>query len=276
MKVLLFAKYTKYNVEEILIVDSSRDRTPIIIDQIAKIYKIIRHIYFKERKNVNEAFNILVEKCKGDVFIWLNADIDFDPKELDKLIDALINRDDVAVVSPRFCPTKRSFSTLIGRAMCFGVKLTDRLRSAGQWILIGRAFAAKRKYFTFKIPKHLLDPDSFIFFKVREYGLKSIYYPEVCIYFTVPLSWRDFIIENARFEIGQQQLVNKYPEWKYIYNYWRTPTGLFMKLFIKTLIEDPIDGIIWILLKISYRLLENFLLKIYDITYPAESTKVID
>jgi glycosyltransferase involved in cell wall biosynthesis len=275
LDVLRFARHSKFYIKEVLILDSSNDKTPFIIQKIAKSNPLIKHIRSKKRKNVNEAFNILIDLATADIIIWLNADIRFSVKDLDAIIDLLCKHTETAIVCPDMRPSKKSYSTTIGRALVFGTALTRELRKMGHWVLIGRAFAAKKSFLKFKLPPHLLDPDSFIFFKVRDLGGKILFHPDSCVYFTVPLSWRDFVIENGKFEEGQRQILKEFPYW-YEYRLWARPSLPFVKAFVTTFVRDPFGGIIWITIKVLYKFLKPLLLNTANLLEPATTTKSVE
>ena len=121
-----------YAAEVILINDGSTDATADVLSTLAAESSLkIQVIHFKGNRGKAEALAAGFQKATGDIVITMDADLQDDPTEIPKLLEAL-EKENVDVISgwkyPRKDPLeKRAFSFLFNRvtAMFTGVKLHD-------------------------------------------------------------------------------------------------------------------------------------------------------
>ena len=121
-----------YLVEIIFINDGSTDTTAEILNSLTIESPLHIHvIHFRRNRGKAEALNAGFQKVTGDIVITMDADLQDDPAEIPKLLDALENGK-YDVVSgwkyPRKDPIeKRTFSFIFNRvtALLTGVKLHD-------------------------------------------------------------------------------------------------------------------------------------------------------
>ena len=121
-----------YVAEIIFINDGSTDATAEVLDALTAESPLRVHvIHFRRNHGKAEALTAGFQKATGDIVITMDADLQDDPTEIPKLLEAL-EKENVDVVSgwkyPRKDPLeKRSFSFVFNRvtAMFTGVKLHD-------------------------------------------------------------------------------------------------------------------------------------------------------
>ena len=121
-----------YVVEIIFINDGSTDATADILDALITELPLHVHIiHFRSNRGKAEALTAGFQKATGNIVITMDADLQDDPAEIPKLIDAL-EKGDYGLVSgwkyPRKDPfEKRAFSFVFNRvtAMLTGIKLHD-------------------------------------------------------------------------------------------------------------------------------------------------------
>ncbi len=122
-----------YRAEVIFVNDGSTDGTAEILDALSETqtYLTIHVIHFKQNQGKAEALMAGFATAKGDIIITMDADLQDDPAEIPKLVEAL-NAKDYDIVSgwkyPRKDPLeKRVFSFFFNRITAFftGVKLHD-------------------------------------------------------------------------------------------------------------------------------------------------------
>ena len=124
-----------YTAEIIFVNDGSTDGTPEVLEQLASEHKSdtlqITVIHF--RRNQGKAAGLMAgfKEARGEVVITMDADLQDDPTEIPKLLDALHNESNDVVSGwkyPRKDPLeKRIFSFFFNRitALFTGVKLHD-------------------------------------------------------------------------------------------------------------------------------------------------------
>ncbi|MYI94953.1 glycosyltransferase family 2 protein, partial [Candidatus Poribacteria bacterium] len=129
----LTLKTYAYDAEVIFINDGSTDNTPEVLDALAASVALfpIKVIHFKRNQGKAEALTAGFAAATGDIVITMDADLQDDPGEIPKLLDALHNGG-YDVISgwkfPRKDPfEKRAFSFIFNNvtAWCTGVKLHD-------------------------------------------------------------------------------------------------------------------------------------------------------
>jgi len=106
-KVIKELKKLKINKEIIVVDDGSKDKTPQILKKIKGI-KVITH---KTNKGKGAAVTTGIKHAKGDAIIIQDADLEYKPKDIPKLIKAMKIFDADAVYGYRFI--KRSGKKLL-------------------------------------------------------------------------------------------------------------------------------------------------------------------
>ena len=120
--------------EVIIVNDGSTDATVEVLEQVmlkADLMLQIHVIHFRQNQGKSAALTAGFAAARGDVVITMDADLQDDPTEIPKLLDALDNGDNDVVSGwkyPRKDPLeKRVFSFVFNRitALFTGVKLHD-------------------------------------------------------------------------------------------------------------------------------------------------------
>ena len=121
-----------YVAEIIFINDGSTDATAEVLDALTAESPLRVHvIHFRGNRGKAEALTAGFQKATGDIVITMDADLQDDPAEIPKLLEALENQNADLVSGwkyPRKDPLgKRAFSFVFNRvtAMFTGVKLHD-------------------------------------------------------------------------------------------------------------------------------------------------------
>ena len=132
-QIQLTLKKHAYDAEVIFINDGSTDNTPEVLDALAASTQLfpIHVIHFKRNQGKAEALTAGFTAATGDIVITMDADLQDDPAEIPKLLDAL-NNGHYDVISgwkfPRKDPfEKRAFSFIFNNVTAWftGVKLHD-------------------------------------------------------------------------------------------------------------------------------------------------------
>ena len=83
----------KYNWELIFINDGSRDKSKELILDLANSDSNVKLIDFLVNKGKSEALNAGFKKCTGNIVITLDADLQDDPKEIEKFVSKVKETD---------------------------------------------------------------------------------------------------------------------------------------------------------------------------------------
>ncbi len=132
-QILLTLKTHSYNAEIVFINDGSTDKTTEVLDSLAASEQLfpIHVIHFKRNQGKAEALTAGFAAAVGNIVITMDADLQDDPEEIPKLLEAL-HSSNYDVISgwkfPRKDPfEKRAFSFIFNNvtACITGVKLHD-------------------------------------------------------------------------------------------------------------------------------------------------------
>lgn len=125
--------------KEIIVVDDgSSDKTVFRIKR-SKIYKNIKFIQHSSNQGKGKAVKTGVDKATGDYIIIQDADLEYDPKDINRLIDPVINGRAKVVYGtrlnrmPNLTKDERTFQFLVHY---FGNRFLSLLTSIlyGQWL----------------------------------------------------------------------------------------------------------------------------------------------
>mgnify|MGYP000436255980 CR=1 FL=1 len=125
--------------KEIIVVDDgSSDKTVFRIKR-SKIYKNIKFIQHSSNQGKGKAVKTGVDKATGDYIIIQDADLEYDPKDINRLIDPVINGRAKVVYGtrlnrmPNLAKDERTFQFLVHY---FGNRFLSLLTSIlyGQWL----------------------------------------------------------------------------------------------------------------------------------------------
>ena len=92
-------KYVNFKKQIIIVDDCSSDGTR---DIIKKIRKINKKIYHKKNLGKGAAIKSAIPYIRGDIVIIQDADLEYNPKDLNKLVKILISRDLRVVYGSRY------------------------------------------------------------------------------------------------------------------------------------------------------------------------------
>jgi glycosyltransferase involved in cell wall biosynthesis len=120
--------------EIIIVEDGSKDHTVSLLKELEKAYPTIKVIYKSENKGKGDSLKIGFKATTGDYVIVQDADLEYDPKDYEKLLTVLAESHVDVVYGSRFSGAYKDMSsmhffgnhllTLITNLL-YGVKLTD-------------------------------------------------------------------------------------------------------------------------------------------------------
>ena len=97
----LESKKDKYLWEILIINDGSKDKTGILADSLAKIYKNLRVIHHIVNLNLGRALQTGFKNANGDIIVVLDIDLSYSADHIERLVDTQITTDaDIVIASP--------------------------------------------------------------------------------------------------------------------------------------------------------------------------------
>ncbi|MBS4012228.1 MAG: glycosyltransferase [Bacteroidetes bacterium] len=120
-----------FSWEALLIDDGSSDNSWMVIESLKKQYPQVKGISFRRNYGKSAALNVGFERCKGDVVITMDADLQDNPGEIPELYN-MIMKDGFDLVSgwkkKRFDPLSKTIPTKLynwATRKMTGIKLHD-------------------------------------------------------------------------------------------------------------------------------------------------------
>ena len=110
-------KYVNFKKQIIIVDDCSSDGTR---DIIKKIRNIDKKIYHKKNLGKGAAIKSAIPFIRGDIVIIQDADLEYNPKDLNKLIKALISRNLKVIYGSRVLNKRRYDNHFISNFRTFG------------------------------------------------------------------------------------------------------------------------------------------------------------
>ena len=96
-----------YDFEIFLEQEGSCDKTPLIIERIAREYESVHSLSFSERKGKGFGIKKCLERAKGDIIVVLDADLEYPPEKIPEMVEK-IERGEADLVVAQRVDVKRS------------------------------------------------------------------------------------------------------------------------------------------------------------------------
>ncbi len=90
-----------YDFEIFLEQEGSSDRTPQIIERLAREHYAVHSLSFKERKGKGFGIKRCLEKAKGEIIVVLDADLEYPPEKIPEMVEKILRGEADLVVAQR-------------------------------------------------------------------------------------------------------------------------------------------------------------------------------
>jgi len=243
----------------VLINDGSTDKTLEILKKIKNNNNIKKRlkiyiIDLKENKGKNNALNLIFTHAQSDCLILLDSDVYFSKNDTLKRLLKCFNGNDVGLVCGWYnIEVLRPFY-IIGRAYRFSGNFLEKMDPTLNNIY-GATGAImvlpKDVYKNLILPENITRDDAYIYLHVLSLGKKFVFCPDAKV--TIPLlnkeTLRMFLHKQIRARsIPEQHLETFRSLAKREFN--RPDLKIFLKAFLYCFARYPVDGTIWVALKI--------------------------
>ena len=197
----VLAQKVNFEIEVIIISDGSSDQT---VNEVRKVRdKRIKLHVGKTRRGKSNRISQLIAKAKGDVIVFIDADVQVRSKTmLSEIVSSFYKYKNIGVVGGNVIPQKGK--SLLQKSIISSVNAYDKARlevrngdnfysCKGPLIALSKPFAQK-----LEMPSNLSGDDTYIYFKCKSLGFRFIYNDMARVYQKVPSSIADHINQNSR------------------------------------------------------------------------------
>lgn len=206
----------RFSIEEVIVVSSgSTDGTDSIVSGLTDEYPRLKLYVEPERRGKNSAINLLLEKKKTDIVVLLNADNTLkDPDTLERLVSRLFEPSDppVGIVGGHPVPTNDP-NGIVGYAVHLLWSMHHCISLT--YPKIGE-LVAFRDIGT-RLPLNSQSDEDILRMKLEESGYVGAYAEDAIILNRGPETFRDFIKQRTRVNVGEVYMKKLYgyniPTW---------------------------------------------------------------
>lgn len=179
---LLRTVYPKDKME-VLIVDSSNDDTPSIIESYSRRYPMIRLLHDSERKGVATALNQAFRACRGEIVVKMDSDLTLDPETLTRIISNFKDPKIGAVTGRVNVANQTSSSEVRYRDLHETIQKAESYLDS---LFMAQTFSAYRRQLMKEYKPSDYGDETIQTIHIRQQGYKVIYDPAVRFYEDYP------------------------------------------------------------------------------------------
>lgn len=196
--------------DEILIVASGcTDKTVDVIRSFQD--KRIQIIEEKKRNGKAAATNLVVNKARFSIIVYLDADVIIAPGAIHQLLTNFENNNIAAVSGRMIIQNPKSFFDHVcyfAREALHKQKLKEN-KEGKFWSINGYLFAIRKKLYQ-PIDKTNLVEDALLGWLLYQSGQRIVYEPNALVYEKGPQNLADYLNQKTRIRVGWWQMSKKY------------------------------------------------------------------
>ncbi len=258
LKSILSQKQDAFVIHSIQIaVDGCTDKTAEVIDTFSSKSSIITVINDGKRLGKSERLNNFYKNLKSDILIVIDDDITFKNNSVFSEIVKAFENPDVGLVGGNVYPDSQT--SFVGKSLeayeKFWLRMVQSL-NGGNCVHshAGPLSAGSREFLkTVQIPRNIVAEDHFLFFKAVESGFKYRFAKNAVVYFKVPSTLKDFLIQTTRFHASVGNIRKYFGSW--VEEYYSIPFSVKMKSYFRTFFENPVYLVSALLLQLYQRII---------------------
>lgn len=197
---------------EIVVVDSSEDATPELVNKLAKSIPIIKLVKEPKRRGLATALNLGYATANGDIVVKSDCDILHPPNALRRLVaafsDSKIGGASGRQILSNPHSTEKGYRIMMDKIR----EAQSRLDSAYMF----EPFCAFRKELIEPISKKSVADDGELALRIRKKGFRTVFISDAVFYEETPTSMVDRLRQKSRRGQGHIQLA--LTNWRVLFN----------------------------------------------------------
>jgi cellulose synthase/poly-beta-1,6-N-acetylglucosamine synthase-like glycosyltransferase len=179
---LMKTSYPKERIE-VLVVDSSSDNTPSIIEHYARRYAFIRLIHDVERRGLATALNQAFRACRGEIVVKMDSDVTLAEDTLRKIVSHFSDQRIGAVTGRVNVANQSESSEVRYRSMH---ETIQKAETSIDSVFMAQTFSAYRRNLMKEYKAKEYGDETIQTIHIRRQGYKVVYDPNVNFYEDYP------------------------------------------------------------------------------------------
>jgi len=206
---ILVATQPLGNVSELIVVASGcTDQTVEEVRRVVETSPTIQLVDGPQRLSKCAGLNVVAERARGKILIFIDADLILHDQALRILSEAFAEDPSLSVAYGRMVPIKGT-SRLWTTLGAWTASALDTIRGlpdgSGLWLVCGPLFAVRASAWT-NLPNELMSDDVFVGLSAQSKGLRIRYLRNAIAYGLYPQTLRDYLDQKLRNRMARIQL----------------------------------------------------------------------
>ena len=195
-----------FELEQLVVVTSSTDRTEKIAREFSRHDNRIKVIREKERRGKSAAINTMLSVAKGDIVLVSSGDVIPEKGSIYKLLEPFKDPS-VGYTGGRPVPLdgRNTFWGYAGHVI-WDLQSYFATQEGGK---LAGEMNAFRNGLLKEIPVDIINDDLYLQLAIEKQGYRAVYVPDAVIFSRTPRSIRDYIRQRRRVRVGHMQIKRK-------------------------------------------------------------------
>jgi glycosyltransferase involved in cell wall biosynthesis len=117
-----------FSFEVVVVDDGSRDETPRVLRDLARIYPFLRVVTHRRQLGIADALRSAGDVARGDIFVFYPADLQYLPEDIPPLVQPILEGRADIVTGTKQGKYEKAFVSSVYNRLCralFGIRVTD-------------------------------------------------------------------------------------------------------------------------------------------------------
>jgi cellulose synthase/poly-beta-1,6-N-acetylglucosamine synthase-like glycosyltransferase len=180
---------------EVVIVDSSSDNTPVILDSYSRKYPMIKVIHDKERKGLATALNQAFRACSGEIVVKSDSDLTLAEDTLERIVSHFSDPRIGAVTGRVNVANAGASNEVQYRGLHDAIQLSE---SKIDSVFMAHTFSAYRRHLMKEYKQKEYGDETIQTIHIRKQGYKVVFDPGVKFYEDYPEDGKERLRQKIR------------------------------------------------------------------------------